>query len=60
MIGAGSDSATTLLRDLLVRAAVGTAIRREPEVFRAGAVPERYGRGPEEWEAEGPIEGVAS
>ncbi|MCZ7600860.1 MAG: hypothetical protein M5U09_28245 [Gammaproteobacteria bacterium] len=47
---------------LLVRieAATGKTITREPDLFRAGVVPERYDEGPEEWDAEEPLEEVVS
>jgi hypothetical protein len=43
-----------------IEAATGKTITREPEMFRAGVVVEAYDEGPEEWEAEEPIEEVAS
>jgi hypothetical protein len=43
-----------------IEAATGKTISREPELFRAGIVPERYDEGPEEWDAEEPLEEVAS
>ncbi len=48
--------------DLLARieAVTGKTIAREPELFGAGVVPERYDEGPEEWDDEEPLEEVAS
>ncbi|MEX2583831.1 MAG: DUF262 domain-containing protein [Gemmatimonadota bacterium] len=43
-----------------IETATGKTIAREPELFRAGVVPERYDEGPEEWDAEEPLEEVAS
>ncbi len=39
-----------------IEAATGKTITREPELFRAGVVAEVYDEGPEEWDAEEPIE----
>jgi hypothetical protein len=39
-----------------IEAATGKSITREPEVFSAGVVAEAYDEGPEEWDAEEPIE----
>jgi hypothetical protein len=43
-----------------IEAATGKTIAREPDLFGAGVVPERYDEGPEEWDAEEPLEEVAS
>lgn len=43
-----------------IEAATGKTIAREPELFRAGVVAETYDEGPEEWDAEAPLEDVAS
>jgi hypothetical protein len=51
--------AETLLQR--IESATGKSITREPELFRAGVVVEAYDEGPEEeWDAEDPIEEVAS
>ncbi|MBK7782461.1 MAG: DUF262 domain-containing protein [Ardenticatenia bacterium] len=39
-----------------IEAATGKTITREPELFRAGVVAEDYDEGPEEWDAEEPLE----
>ncbi len=39
-----------------IEAAMGKNIKREPELFRAGLVAEVYDEGPEEWDAEEPVE----
>ena len=39
-----------------IEAATSKTITREPELFRAGIVPETYGDGAPEWDADGPIE----
>jgi hypothetical protein len=39
-----------------IEAATGKAITREPELFRAGVVAEAYDEGPEEFDAEEPLE----
>jgi hypothetical protein len=43
-----------------IEAATGKSITREPELFRAGVVAEAYDEGPEEWDAEEPLEAAAS
>lgn len=43
-----------------IEAATGKTITREPELFRAGVVPEAYDEGPEEWDADEPLEEAAS
>lgn len=43
-----------------IEAATGKTIAREPELFRAGVVAEDYDEGPEEWDAEEPLEQAAS
>jgi hypothetical protein len=43
-----------------IEAATGKTIAREPELFRAGVVAEAYDEGPEQWDAEEPLEGAAS
>jgi len=43
-----------------IEAATGKSITREPELFRAGVVAEAYDEGPEEWDAEEPLEEAAS
>jgi hypothetical protein len=43
-----------------IEAATGKSITREPELFRAGVVAEAYDEGPEEWDAEEPLEEEAS
>ena len=69
MIGASFDSTKTPLQDLLagaevllqrIEAATGKSITSEPELFRAGVVAEAYDEGPEEWDAEEPLEEEAS
>ncbi len=42
-----------------IEAATGKTITREPELFRAGVVAETYDEGPEDWDAEEPLEEVA-
>jgi hypothetical protein len=42
-----------------IEAATGKTITREPELFRSGVVAEAYDEGPEEWDAEEPLEEVA-
>jgi hypothetical protein len=42
-----------------IEAATGKIIAREPELFRAGVVTEAYDEGPEEWDAEEPLEEAA-
>jgi hypothetical protein len=39
-----------------IEAATGKTIAREPDLFRPGTVPESYDEGPEEWDAEVPVE----
>jgi hypothetical protein len=39
-----------------IEAATGKSITREPDLFRAGVVAEAYDEGPEEWDAEAPLE----
>jgi len=43
-----------------IEAATGKTIPREPERFLAGVVAEPYDEGPEEWDAEAPLEDEAS
>lgn len=43
-----------------IEAATGKTITREAELFGADVVPEGYDEGPEEWDAEEPLEEVAS
>lgn len=43
-----------------IEAATGKRITREPELFRPGISPESYDEGPEEWDAEEPLEEVES
>jgi hypothetical protein len=43
-----------------IEAATGKTIAREPGLFRAGVVAEDYDEGPEEWDAEEPLEEAAS
>jgi hypothetical protein len=43
-----------------IEAATGKSITREPELFRAGVVSEAYDEGPEEWDAEEPLEEAAA
>ena len=43
-----------------IEAATGKTITREPGLFRAGVVPEAYDEGPEEWDAEEPLEEAVS
>jgi hypothetical protein len=43
-----------------IEAATGKTITREPELFRPGVVVEDYDEGPEEWDAEEPLEEAAS
>ena len=43
-----------------IEAATGKSITREPELFRAGVVAEAYDEGPEEWDAEEPLEEAVS
>ncbi len=43
-----------------IEAATGKTITREPEMFRAGVVAEAYDEGPEEWDAEEPLEQAVS
>ena len=50
--------AETLLQR--IEAATGKNITREPELFLAGAVAEVYDEGPTDWDAEEPLEHVAS
>jgi len=50
--------AETLLQR--IEAATGKTITREPALFRAGVVVEAYDEGPEEWDAEDPLEETAS
>ena len=50
--------AETLLQR--IEAATGKNITREPELFRTGVVAEVYDEGPTDWDAEGPLEHVAS
>ena len=60
MIGAHFDSTKTPLQDLLAEADDGKPITREPELFRPGVEPELYDEGPEEWDAEEPLEEAVS
>ncbi len=39
-----------------IESVTGKTITREPEMFRAGVVVESYDEGPEEWDAEEPLE----
>lgn len=39
-----------------IEAATGKTVTREPALFRAGVVSEAYDEGPEEWDAEEPLE----
>ena len=50
--------AETLLQR--IEAATGKNITREPELFRTGVVAEVYDEGPTDWDAEEPLEHVAS
>lgn len=43
-----------------IEVATGKTIAREPELFRAGVVAETYDEGPEEWDAEEPLEEAVS
>jgi hypothetical protein len=43
-----------------IETATGKTITREPEFFRAGVVAQAYDEGPEEWDAEEPLEEGAS
>lgn len=43
-----------------IEAATGKTITREPELFRAGVVAETYDEGPQEWDAEEPLEEAAA
>ncbi|MBA4073337.1 MAG: hypothetical protein C0497_16170 [Gemmatimonas sp.] len=43
-----------------IESATGKAITREPDLFRAGVVAEAYDEGPEEWDAEEPLEEAVS
>jgi hypothetical protein len=43
-----------------IEAATGKSITREPEMFRAGVVVEAYDEGPEEWDADEPLEEAVS
>ncbi len=43
-----------------IEAATGKDIAREPRLFQAGVVAEMYDEGPEEWDAEEPLEEAAS
>jgi hypothetical protein len=43
-----------------IEAATGKTITREPELFRAGVAAEVYDEGPEDWDAEEPLEEAAS
>jgi len=43
-----------------IEAATGKRIAREPELFQSGVEPESYDEGPEEWEAQEPLEEAAS
>ena len=43
-----------------IEAATGKTIARQPELFRAGAAAEAYDEGPEEWDAEEPLEEAVS
>jgi hypothetical protein len=42
-----------------IEAATGKSIAREPELFAPGVVTESYDEGPEEWDAEEPLEEAA-
>jgi len=43
-----------------IEAATGKTITREPDLFRPGVVAEAYDEGPEEWDAEEPLEEAVS
>ena len=43
-----------------IEAATGKSVTRDPELFRAGAVVEVYDEGPTDWDAEEPLEEMAS
>lgn len=45
---------------LRIEAATGKSITRQPELFRTGVVTDVYDEGPEEWDAEEPLEEAAS
>jgi len=66
MIGASSDSTETphgARAEALfqrIEAATGKSITREPELFWGDVVAEAYDEGPEEWDAEDPLEAAAS
>ena len=53
-----ADRAEALLQR--IEDVTGKTITREPALFRAGVVPETYDEGPQEWDAEEPIEEEAS
>jgi hypothetical protein len=42
-----------------IERATGKAIARKPEVFRPGVVTEKYDEGPQDWDAEEPVEDAA-
>ena len=42
-----------------IEAATGMSITREPDLYQAGVVAEAYDEGPEEWDAEEPLEEAA-
>ena len=43
-----------------IESATGKTIARAPEIFGAGVVAEAYDEGPEEWDAQEPLEEAAS
>lgn len=43
-----------------IGASTGKTIEREPDLFRAGIAAEAYDEGPEEWDAEEPLEEAVS
>lgn len=43
-----------------IEVATGKTIPRDPDLFRVGVVPEVYDEGPEEWDADEPLEEAAS
>jgi hypothetical protein len=43
-----------------IEVATGKTISRDPDLFRAGVMPEVYEEGPEEWDADEPVEDAAS
>jgi hypothetical protein len=69
MIGASFDSTKTPLHDLLALAdallqritvATDKTVARKPSLFRAGVAVEAYDEGPQEWDAEEPLEEAES